>query len=67
MPKKDVNQTAHTIVGLATGQVIAPVLSDQAKAGRLGGLKGGKRRAETMSAEERKAQAQKAAKARWKT
>lgn len=34
-------------------------------AGRLGGLKGGKARSEKLSAEERKAIAQKAARARW--
>jgi hypothetical protein len=34
--------------------------------GRLGGLKGGKARAEKLSAEERKAIAQKAARQRWK-
>ena len=33
--------------------------------GRLGGLKGGKARANSMTPEERKAIAQKAAKARW--
>ncbi len=34
-------------------------------AGRLGGLKGGKARAENLSPEERKEVAKKAAKARW--
>ena len=34
--------------------------------GRLGGLKGGKARAEKLTAEERKAIASKAAKQRWK-
>ena len=34
-------------------------------AGRLGGLKGGKARAEKLSPEERKAIAKKAAEARW--
>jgi len=34
--------------------------------GRLGGLKGGKARAEKLSAKKRKEIAQKAAKARWK-
>lgn len=36
-------------------------------AGRLGGLKGGKARAEKLSSEERKAIAKKAAQARWGT
>jgi hypothetical protein len=36
-------------------------------AGRLGGLKGGKARAEKLSSEDRKAIAKKAAKARWET
>lgn len=34
--------------------------------GRLGGIKGGKARAEKLTADERKAIAQKAAQARWK-
>jgi hypothetical protein len=35
--------------------------------GRLGGLKGGKARAESLTAEERKAIAKKAAEKRWQT
>lgn len=37
------------------------------KAGRLGGLKGGKARAKSLSQKKRKAIAKKAAKTRWKT
>lgn len=47
-----------------------PIKSDKNPAavelGRLGGLKGGKARAKSLSAAERKSIAQKAAKARWK-
>lgn len=42
-------------------------VSYRAKAGRLGGLKGGKARAKSLSQKKRKAIAKKAAKTRWKT
>jgi hypothetical protein len=63
-------QLAKLIGDIATGQV-----KDEAEEtknphavalGKLGGLKGGKARKEKLSPEERKAIAQKAAKARWK-
>ena len=75
MPRRprDPNQLAKLIVDIATGQ--AP--RDEGRAtdegknphavalGRLGGAKGGKARAKTLSATRRKAIAKKAARARW--
>jgi len=66
----DVNQLAKAIVDQATG-IAPPTKPAKHKnpaavaLGRLGGLKGGKARAETLSPEQRKAIAQKAAAARW--
>ena len=66
---------AFRVVQEATGQLPAPKekpLLTEGKnpnavaLGRLGGLKGGKARASKMTPEQRKEQAQKAAKARWK-
>jgi hypothetical protein len=74
MPKrssKDLNQTAYNIVRQSTEQVVnalaePPVKNPAAVAlGRLGGLKGGKARAASMTADQRKAIAVKAAKLRW--
>jgi hypothetical protein len=45
MPKKDLNQLAAFIVAQATGDAPKPVESVRAKAGKLGGLKGGASRA----------------------
>ena len=73
MPKrssKDLNQTAFSIVQQVTGQtpVPAPAKNPAAVAlGRLGGLKGGKARAASLTPAKRKAIAEAAAKARWKT
>ena len=68
----DFNQLAAQIVDLATGNPIAddPLpLPDKNPAavalGRLGGLKGGKARAEKLSARKRTEIAKKAAQARW--
>jgi hypothetical protein len=63
----DINQIAARIVGEATGELnTKPEKNPAAVAlGRLGGLKGGKARAESLSAKKRKEIAQKAAKARW--
>ena len=67
---RDPVQLAKLIGDIATGQVKDEV--DDKKnphavaLGRLGGLKGGKARNEKLSPEERKAIAQKAAKARWR-
>ena len=69
---RDVNQLAKSIVDQATGQTPEPEKTDDGKnaaavaLGRLGGLKGGKARAEKMTAEQRSEIAQKAARARWK-
>ena len=75
-PKKlpsDVNQRAHQIAKLLTGEVKEepePELSEVsirlAEIGRKGGLKGGKARAVSMSPNKRRAIAKKAANARWK-
>lgn len=77
MPKRtskeeDINVLASAIVKKATGEPEEPVEVKTEKnpaavaLGRLGGLKGGKARAEKLSAKKRKEIAQKAAKARWK-
>jgi hypothetical protein len=77
MPKRSsttngLGRLAKSIVGLATGNPIAEDVSPIAEKnpaavalGRLGGLKGGKARAEKLSAKRRKQIAQDAAKARW--
>ena len=72
MPKRsstDLNQTAFNIVQQSTGLAApAPAKNPAAVAlGRLGGLKGGKARAESLTAKRRKEIAMKAAKSRWKT
>lgn len=66
----DPNISAASIVAEATGQSenieIPQTKNPYAVAlGRLGGQKGGKARAEKLSAQERKEIAQKAARARW--
>jgi len=69
---QDVNALAKSIVELATEEkkessLVIPAKNPAAVAlGRLGGLKGGKARAEKLSAKKRKEIASKAAKARWK-
>ncbi|MGB7208285.1 MAG: hypothetical protein WBD27_06480 [Pyrinomonadaceae bacterium] len=63
---RDTNQLAKFIVDLTTGDEVEPELSVKAKAGRLGGLKGGKARAEKLTPQERSAIAKKAATSRWK-
>ena len=78
-PSKDINLAAASIVAQATGQATKDVFDQETikKAiaegkdplavllGQRGGLKGGKARAEKLSAKRRKEIAQKAAKARW--
>lgn len=72
-PKKkrprDLNQLAKAIVDEATGEAPQEEPSTKNPAavalGRLGGLKGGKARAEKLSAKKRKDIAKKAAQARW--
>lgn len=65
----DVNQRAHAIGDIATGQAPAETPDGKNPAavalGRLGGLKGGKARAAKLSAAKRKAIAKKAAAKRW--
>jgi hypothetical protein len=67
MPKRDLNQTAFSIVAQVTGEAVKqPEKNPAAVAlGRLGGLKGGKARAASLSKKERSDIAKKAAKARW--
>jgi hypothetical protein len=76
MPKRsssDLNQTAFRVVQLSTGQAApvpptAPAKNPAAVAlGRLGGLKGGKARAQSLSKEQRSKIAKKAAQTRWKS
>jgi hypothetical protein len=70
---RDANQLAKLIVDIATGQVEdrKPTPEEQGKdpaavaRGHLGGLKGGKARAEKMTAEERKEIGRLASTARW--
>jgi hypothetical protein len=62
----DLNRLAAAIVGDATDETPAASESPQARAGRSGGRKGGKVRAERMTAEQRSAAARRAARARWK-
>ena len=64
---RDTNQLAKMIVDLTTGDAAEPEMSPRAKAGQLGGLKGGKARAAKLSPEQRSAIAKKAAETRWKT
>jgi hypothetical protein len=69
---KDVNQLAKSIVDLVTGDVDSTPVEDNGRnpaavaLGRLGGLKGGKARAEKLSAKKRSEIAKNAAAARWK-
>lgn len=67
---RDVNQLAKSIVDDATLEGVPPAVSDKKNEaavalGRLGGLKGGKARAKSLTAEERSAIARKAASSRW--
>ena len=62
---RDTNQLAKYIVDLTTGDETEPEMSPKAKAGQLGGLKGGKARAAKLSPERRKEIAEKAAEKRW--
>lgn len=64
---KDLNQTAFSVVQQATAQTSQPPKNPAAVAlGRLGGLKGGKARAMSLSSNMRKEIARRAAIARWK-
>ena len=69
---RDTNLLAKRIVDLSVGEAEEEKPDDSGKdpaavaLGRKGGLKGGKARAESLTAEERSEIARKAAKARWK-
>ncbi|MEX2257808.1 MAG: hypothetical protein WD672_03785 [Woeseia sp.] len=68
---RDANQLAKRIVDLSTGEAEGDQPdSDKDPAavalGRKGGLKGGKARAEKLTAEQRREIAKKAARVRWK-
>lgn len=68
---RDANQLAKFIVDLATGDEPPPKTNDGKNAaavslGRLGGLKGGKARAEALTPKRRAEIAKKAAASRWK-
>jgi hypothetical protein len=67
---KDTNQKAKLVVELATGESKEPEPDKEKNAaavalGRLGGLKGGKARAKSLTAKKRSQIATKAAKKRW--
>jgi len=67
---KDVNQLAKLIVDIATDQIedTNPPTNKNPHAvelGRLGGIKGGKARAKSLTPEQRSENAKKAAKKRW--
>ncbi len=67
---RDTNQLAKFIADLATGEIEQPKTDDGKNAaavalGRMGGLKGGKARAESMTAKRRAEIAKKAAASRW--
>ena len=78
MPKRsskrprDTNQLAKMIVDMATGAIPPDTAELEGKnaaavaLGRLGGLKGGKARAESLTASKRTEIARKAARTRWK-
>jgi hypothetical protein len=66
MPKKDLNQLAHSILRQATGEEPKPQESLKAKSGRSGGLKGGTSRAAKLTPERRAEIARNAAASRWK-
>ena len=62
---KDINVIASNVVNQATDEEHIVKNPAAVALGRLGGLKGGKARAEKLSPEERREIAIKAAKARW--
>jgi hypothetical protein len=64
---RDTNQLAKLIVELSTGEARDAPETPKARAGRLGGIKGGKARADALSPSRRKQIAKKAATARWKS
>lgn len=65
MPKRDFSQIALDVVRQATGETAKPASTPRRENSRKGGLKGGQSRMDSLTPEERKALAEKAAKARW--
>jgi len=68
--KQDLNERAFSIVQQLTGEARRPDENEgknpaAVALGRLGGLKGGRARADSLSEEQRSDMARKAAKARW--
>jgi hypothetical protein len=63
--RKDTNVIAANIVGQATDETIITKNPAAVALGRLGGLKGGKARANKLTPEQRSEIARKAAQARW--
>lgn len=63
----DLNRLAAAIVDEAVDETPHEPESPEVRAGRVGGEKGGKVRAERMSPEQRSAAARHAANARWKS
>lgn len=67
---RDVNQLAKFIADMATGEIVEKTEDGKNPAavalGRLGGLKGGRVRAESLTKKQRAEIAKKAAEARWK-
>jgi hypothetical protein len=61
----DLNRLAAAIVSEATDETPPEPENQQARAGRIGGTKGGKVRAKNLSAERRREIARAAAAARW--
>ena len=70
---RDPNQLAAFVVGMSTGEMPIEITPDEKPVknpaavalGKLGGAKGGKARADSMTPERRKEIAQKAAAKRW--
>ena len=62
---RDINQLAKAITDEATDPQEPQEESEAAKLGRRGGQKGGKARAQSLTAEERSEIARRAAEARW--
>lgn len=62
----DFNKLAKKITGIATGEIQPKKTTKMQELGKLGGLKGGKARAEKLTAAERTKIAKNAAAARWK-
>jgi len=65
--KRDFAQNALRVVEISTGESLKPTQKNAAAValGRLGGLKGGKGRADKLSDDRKHEIAQQAAKARW--